>query len=78
VIGSFAAMTVKGGIETHSIDAMMNGTEITMAGKVVSVVAALIAILVVMRVDKEQDERYKLVNSQEAGQGQGGPSAEWL
>jgi Domain of unknown function (DUF4328) len=78
VIGSFAAMTVKGGIETHSIDAMMNGTEITMAGKILSIVAALIAILVVMRVDKEQDERFKLVSSQEGGQGQGGPSAEWL
>jgi hypothetical protein len=64
IVGWIAGTTLSSGAASHSIDSMMTGVGIGMVGKAINIVAALLAILLIARVDKEQEQRFQVVTSQ--------------
>ncbi len=62
IIAWFGGMAVSTGLQAKSLDGMQNGLLIIMASKAVSVVAAIVAIMLISRVDHDQDERDRVVN----------------
>jgi ABC-type uncharacterized transport system permease subunit len=66
VVGWLAGMMFASGVATHSIDSMMTGIGIAIVGKLISIIAAVFAILLVAQVDKNQERRFQLVSEQEA------------
>ncbi len=64
VVGWLAGMMFASGVATHSIDSMMTGIGIAIVGKLISIIAAVFAILLIAEVDKNQERRFQVVSEQ--------------
>lgn len=64
ILGRIAAAIIAGGGESHSLDATMTGFSIAIVAEVISIIAAVLAILLVAQVDKNQERRFQIVSEQ--------------
>jgi hypothetical protein len=75
VVGWIAGMMVTSGAGSHSLDSMMTGVGAAIVSKLISITAAVFAILLISQVDKNQERRFDVVSGQEVARPQIVPEA---
>jgi uncharacterized protein DUF4328 len=72
VVGWIAGTMVTNGAASHSMDSMMNGVGTAIVGKLISIIAAIFAIMLIAQVDKNQERRFQVVSEQDSAAPQPG------